>query len=468
MKQRLSLKSAIRHITLLSLQRGVGGEAFTLAIPSIISNITVPLLGLVDMAIVGHIGDARYIAAIAVGSMFFNVIYWIFGFLRMGTGGMTSQAYGRKDFAETLLVLFRTLAIGTGMGLLFIILQQLLIALGFASMAPATNIRSLASIYCHIVIWGAPAVLGLNGLTGWYVGMQNTKVPMIVSILQNIINIIASLSLVFACHLDIAGVAWGTVIAQWSGFLLSLLILKRYYRQLGRYLRQSTETSLLHKIFEASAMKQFFVVNRDIFVRTLFLVAVMLFFTSAGSRQGAMILAVNTLLMEFFTIFSYFSDGFAYAAEALGGKYYGARNRTMFQELLRALFKIGFLLAVLFTLLYIGGGRWLLRLLTDDKGVLTAVGPYFWWSTLIPVTSIAGFLLDGIFVGITNTKGMLASSVSAAMVFFLVYFVSFPFLANHGLWLAFILYLITRGAVEAILLHRRDMIHHVPSNQRDA
>ena len=327
-----------------------------LAVPSIISNITVPLLGLVDVAIVGHIGDASYIGAIAVGSMLFNVIYWLFGFLRMGTSGMTSQALGRRDFAEVQRLLARSLSIGVGIGLLFFILQRWMIGCGLWAMSPEADVVELARRYCYVCIWGAPAVLGLYGFTGWFIGMQNTRIPMVVSLTQNVVNIIASLMLVFVCRMTVEGVALGTVIAQWWGLLMACVLYRLYYRRLGKY-------DYRHHIFDSEPLKRFFSLNRDIFLRTVCLVAVNLFFTAAGSRESTLVLAVNTLLMTLFTIFSYFMDGFAYAAEALSGKYYGAGNRVAFREVVKRTMMFGVGVAVGFTLLYIIGPLALLSIL---------------------------------------------------------------------------------------------------------
>jgi MATE family multidrug resistance protein len=420
-------------------------QIWNLALPSIISNITVPLLGLVDVSIVGHIGDARYISAIAIGTMIFNVIYWIFGFLRMGTGGMTSQAYGHRDFSEVTRLLVRTLSIGFGIGTLFVLLQTPVIGLGLWMMSPQEDMIGLCEQYCRVVIWGAPAMLSLYGMTGWYVGMQNTKIPMLVSVMQNVVNIIVSLFLVFILHLGIEGVAGGTVIAQWSGFVLAIVLVRRYYGRLWPYLGD------WRLVFSKQIMKKFFVVNRDIFLRTLFLVAVMLFFTAAGSRQGALILAVNTLLMQFFTIFSYFSDGFAYAGEALGGKYVGAGNKMAFWDMVNHLFLMGAWMTIGFTLLYIVAGPMFLHLLTSDQQVIAASSIYFHWAEFIPLVGITAFLFDGLFVGTTQTKGLLLSSIIAASAFFIIYFCLKNIMANHALWLAFIVYLAVRGIVELIV-----------------
>lgn len=419
-----------------------------LAVPSIISNITVPLLGLVDVAIVGHIGDAAYIGAIAVGSMLFNVIYWLFGFLRMGTSGMTSQALGRRDLAEVLRLLVRSLSIGVGIGVLFFVLQKWLIGCGLWAMSPEADVVELARRYCYVCIWGAPAVLGLYGFTGWFIGMQNTRIPMMVSLTQNVVNIIASLLLVFVCGMTVEGVALGTVIAQWWGFLMACLFYRFHYRRLSKY-------DYRRHLFAAEPLKQFFSLNKDIFLRTLCLVAVNLFFTAAGSRESTIVLAVNTLLMTLFTIFSYFMDGFAYAAEALSGKYYGARNMGAFREVVRSTMGFGAVVAVGFTLLYIVGGENFLSLLTSDKQVIAASGEYFWWAVLIPLSGMSAFVFDGIFVGITQSKSMLCSTTVASASFFGLFFGLHPFLGNHALWLAFILYLLLRGIVLFVIYRKK-------------
>ena len=419
-----------------------------LAVPSIISNITVPLLGLVDVAIVGHIGDAAYIGAIAVGSMLFNVVYWLFGFLRMGTSGMTSQALGRRDLAEVMRLLIRSLGIGVGIGLLFFILQKWLIGCGLWAMSPEADVVELARRYCYVCIWGAPAVLGLYGFTGWFIGMQNTRIPMMVSLTQNVVNIIASLLLVFVGKMTVEGVALGTVIAQWWGFLMACLLFRLHYRRLGKY-------EFRQHLFAAEPLKRFFSLNRDIFLRTVCLVAVNLFFTAAGSRESTLVLAVNTLLMTLFTIFSYFMDGFAYAAEALSGKYYGAKNMMAFREVVRRTMGFGLVVAILFTLLYIVGGENFLSLLTSDRLVVTAAGAYLGWAVLIPLAGMSAFVFDGIFVGITQSKSMLCSTAVASASFFGMYFALHPLLSNHALWLAFILYLVLRGIVLFVIYRRK-------------
>ena len=325
-------------------------EILSLAIPSIVTNITVPLLGLVDVAIVGHMGDASYIGAIAVGTMMMNVICWLFGFLRMGTSGMTSQAYGRGDSKEAATILFQAIALGAAIGILFVLFQPLLLRLFLFFMRPSDEIRAFASVYFHVCVFGLPAALVMYGLTGWFIGMQDTRTPMTVSIFQNIVNIMTSLLLVYVFGMKVEGVALGTLTAQYSGLLLALYILRRKYASYYQLL--FSQFTLMPGDYSSFSYKhtlnRFFRVNRDIFLRTLFLVAVNAAFTSVGSRQGDVTLAVNTLLFQFFTLYSYIMDGFAYAGDAICGKYYGAGNAPSFHACIRRLFAWGVIMTVVY------------------------------------------------------------------------------------------------------------------------
>ena len=413
-------------------------QILSLALPSIVSNITVPLLGMVDVAIVGHLGDAAYIGAISVGSMIFNIIYWLFGFLRMGTSGMTSQALGRRDLREVMRLLLRSATIGLSVAVVILLLQYPIRQLAFWLISPEQEVQALASVYFNICVWGAPAMLVLYGLTGWYIGMQNTRFPMIISITQNVVNILASFVLVFVLRLEMRGVAIGTVIAQYTGLLLSLFLLFTYYGKLRKHIKAKG-------LFEWDRMLIFFKVNTDIFLRTLCLVAVNLYFLSAGARQGAVLLAVNTLLMQLYILFSYVMDGFAFAGEALCGKSYGASNVSLFQSTVRRLFLWGVIMATSFTLLYSIGGQPFLSLLTDDRDVVSAASDYFVWAVLIPFAGMAAFIWDGVYIGITATRKMLWSSVLSSILFFGLWMAFSSRWGNHALWLAFILYLIARG-----------------------
>lgn len=415
-----------------------------IAVPSIISNITVPLLGLIDVTIVGHLGAAAYIRAIAVGGMLFNIIYWIFGFLRMGTSGMTSQAYGKHDLDEVARLLLRSVGVGLLIAIILVTLQYPIRKLAFTFIQTTEEVERLATLYFRICIWGAPAMLGLYGFAGWFIGMQNSRFPMYIAITQNIVNIAASLCFVYLFHMKVAGVAWGTLTAQYAGFLMALLLWRRYYGGLKKHVAW-------HEVLKKEAMLRFFQVNRDIFLRTLCLVIVTLFFTSAGAAQGEIVLAVNTLLMQLFTLFSYIMDGFAYSGEALVGKYVGANNRLALYRTVRQLFIWGVGLSTGFTLLYFFGGKSFLGLLTNETSVIREAGNYFYWVLAIPLTGFAAFLWDGIFIGATATRQMFYSMLVASGSFFLVYYSLHEWMGNHALWLAFIVYLSLRGIMQATL-----------------
>lgn len=415
-----------------------------IALPAIISNITVPLLGLVDVAIVGHLGSTAYIGAIAVGGMIFNVVYWLFGFLRMGTSGMTSQAYGRRDLTEVTRLLVRSLGVGWAVALLMIVMQVPLRELALGMMNPSESVLQYASLYFDILVWGAPAMLGLYSFTGWFIGMQNSKLPMIIALTQNVVNILASLAFVFCLGMKVDGVALGTLVAQYSGFFMAVVMWLVAYGRLRKHFRPGS-------LFAWSSMRGFLSVNRDIFLRTLCLISVMLFFTSAGSWQGETVLAVNTLLMQYYMVFSYFMDGFAYAGEAISGKYYGAGNRTGLDMAVRNLFGWGVVMTVVFTLLYILGGNSFLSLLTDERQVVAEAHRYVYWAALIPVAGVAAFIWDGVFIGCTKTRGMLQSMFLSSVVFFVVYYALRSSCGNHALWLAFIMYMAMRGLLQTVI-----------------
>lgn len=415
-----------------------------IALPSIISNITVPLLALVDTTIVGHLGSASYIAAIALGGMIFNMIYWLFNFLRMGTGGLTAQAYGANQHQATSYILLRSLTIAGGIALTLLLLQRPIFQVTFHFVTATAEVRSLASIYFYILIWGAPAMLALYSFTGWFLGMQNARIPMCIAITQNVVNIAVSTFLVFGCHLKIEGVALGTLISQYTALLLAVIFCLTKFD-----VKQHFE---LKAILDINTLKRFFQINRDIFLRTLCLIAVTTYFTSAGSTQGEVTLAANTLLMQFFIIFSYFMDGFAYAGEALGGRYFGAHDRLNFQRVTRCLFAWGGALSVLFFFIYFLSGTSLLHLLTDDSQVINRAQQYLPIVYFIPLISFAAFLFDGLYIGTTATRYMLISMFCASAAFFVL--INVCTLSNTLLWLAFLVYLGGRGLMQAFLFKK--------------
>lgn len=429
--------------------QNIDKRILSIALPSIVANITVPLLGLVDMAVSGHLGNAVYIGAVAVGSMIFNVVYWVFGFLRMGTSGMTSQALGRRDMNDVATTLARSIVVAMAVAAFIIILQKPLGSVALALVGASAEINTEAWHYFRICVWGAPAMLCLYSLTGWYIGMQNTRLPMFISIMQNVVNIVASCTFVYGFGMKVEGIALGTLVAQYAGLLVSITLWATTY---GKRILRHVQWQ---RIMEGTAMRRFFSVNRDIFLRTLCLVAVNFYFLSAGAAQGAVVLAVNTLLMQLFTLYSYVMDGFAFAGEALCGKHYGAGNHVEFSRTVRRLFGWGFALTVAYTMVYAVGGTGFLRLLTDDIEVVAASAEYAPWAVLIPICGLAAFIWDGVFIGTTNTRGMFAATAAAMLVFFCVYLSLRSEWQNHALWLAFLTFLLTRGAVQSCIYWRK-------------
>lgn len=425
--------------------RPINQEILSLALPAIVTNITTPLLGLVDVAIVGHMGAAAYIGAIAVGGSMFNMLYWLFGFLRMGSSGMTAQAYGSGDTEEQSRILEQALLLALVSGLAMILLRNPVCEGVLRFMDVDANTGALARTYFMILIWGAPAVLGNYVMCGWLLGMQNSKATMWISIFINLSNIAVSCTLVYALHYSIPGVALGTLAAQWFGFFLALSI---------ALLRYDLILCPLHELMEIDRLKRFFRINGDIFLRTLCLVTVTLWFTRSGASQGEEMLAVNALLMQFFTLFSFFMDGFGFSGEALAGKYIGANDPARLSESVRKICRWGFLLSVAFTAIYAFGGELLLRMLSDDMHVVAHASEYLHWVITIPVTGFLAFTWDGIFIGATATRDMLLSMAMATSMFFIVYFIAFPLLGNDGLWLAFICYLLTRSVILTIIGRR--------------
>lgn len=414
-----------------------------LAIPAIITNITVPLLGLIDVAIVGHLGSPAYIGAIAIGGLLFNIIYWLFGFLRMGTSGLTSQAYGSRNLKEVIHTLYRAIGVGLAISVVLILLQVPIERMAFSLLQTSEEVEQLAILYFRICIWGAPAVLGLYGLSGWFIGMQNAKYTMVVAIVQNICNIIVSLVLVYFYGMKVEGVAWGTLIAQYSGLFTAIALWSYSYKRLTIHIQWK-------ELWDKSIMYNFFKLNSDIFLRTFCLIAVTTFFTFTGARQGDTVLAVNTLLMQLFTLFSYFMDGFGYAGEALTGLFIGARNRKALLRMIRFLFAWGIGLSIFFTLLYGIGGKGFLLLLTNDITVIEASADYFYWVLAIPLAGFAAFLWDGILIGATTTRVMLYSMLISSVSFFFIYYVFQQDYGNHALWMAFLVYLSLRGIIQTL------------------
>ena len=423
-------------------------QILRLAIPNIISNLTVPMLGMVDLAIMGHLGSEVYIGAIALGGMIFNFVYWGFGFLRMGTSGLTAQAFGAGNDKEMSLVFGRAMLVGFLAGAGIILLQLPIEFVSFYLMDGSTEVESLASSYYFIRIWAAPATIGLYAFTGWFLGMQNSRYPMIIAITVNILNVLLNYLFVFQFNMSSDGVALGTVIAQYSGLVLAILLFLKSYRKYLKYLS-------FRDMMQWEPLKHFFMVNKDIMIRTIMLLFVFAYFTSESARMSNTILAINTLLLQYLFVFSYFIDGYAHAAEALTGKFIGAGDKVQLKKITRYLFLWGISLSIPFMLAYLFAGDRLLFILTDNTGLILQSAPYMYWVALLPLVSFAAFIWDGIYTGATATVTMRNTMIFSSLAIFLpVYYLTKGPLENHALWLAMILFMASRSIL-LTLFHKR-------------
>ena len=387
----------------------------------------------------GHLKDPVYIGAIALGSIIFNIVYSSFSFLRMGTSGMTAQAWGAKNKNEVSLILIRSLLVATGLAVLLLLLQYPIQWLSFIILDGSPEVTQLAREYFYIRIWAAPATLGLYAFYGWYLGTQNAWIPMTIAIVVNIINIGLNFLFVMGFGMTSNGVALSTVIAQYSGLLTAIIFLVNNYRN---YLKKFA----LSTIVETQKIIRFFKVNSDIFIRTVLLLLTLAFFTNVSAGISNDILAVNTLLFQFFFVFSYFADGFAYAGEALAGKAFGEKNKSRLTTTISQLFIWGWGIAIVTALIYAFGLNLMMTILTSNSSLLAIAKEYYIWVIIIPLTSTSAFIWDGIYVGVTKSKGMRNVMIISTIVVFLpAYYLTRNIWENHGLWLALNLFMAARG-----------------------
>ena len=419
-----------------------------LAIPNIISNISVPLLGLVDTYLMGQLDSPIYLGAIAIAGIIFSFIYWGFGFLRMGTTGITAQASGRNDETEVYYTFLRALIIAILVGLALIVGQQLVALIGFKIVSASTEIERIAKPYFYIRIWDAPAAIGLYALNGWFFGMQNARYPMIITVTVNVLNIVLNYLFVFHYGMKANGVALGTVIAQYSGFVLAIaLFLWRY-----KHLTKKINTKIL---LNAAALIHFFKINFDIFLRTLCLIFTFSFFTALSENEGIILLAVNTILLQYVSIISYGIDGFAFAIESIAGKYYGMKNKVLLQKSIRYAFCWGFAFSLLLIVSFALLRNNIVSFFTDDIAVISASKPYIWWLLVLPLPAMVAYIWDGIYIGLTASKAMRNVMFVATFLLFLpTYFLLQPVIGNHALWLALVVFMLGRGLGLSLLAKR--------------
>jgi MATE family multidrug resistance protein len=393
-----------------------------LAIPSILANITVPIVGMVDIAIAGHLDTnaATLIGGIAIGTMLFDLLYWNFGFLRVVTGGLAAQAYGREDRQECARILTRSVGIAFSCALLLIAVQWLFIKAAFLVVDCTPEVQELASRYFFIRIWAAPATLGLMAFKGWFIGMQDSVSPMAVDLIVNGMNVLMSFVLALGIPawgyegLGFSGIAAGTVVAQYSGLLTALLIvLFKYYRTTISLLDRND----LGNLFRGSETRRFFVMNTELFVRSLCFIAIYIGFTVISARYGNLLLAVSSIMMKLLMIFSYFTDGFAYAGEAMTGRFIGAKDEVNLRQTVKWTFVWSMSIALIFMVIYQFGGLSLLKMMTSDMKVVEASVGYLPWLLLMPVIGCAAFTWDGIYIGATASREIRNSMLWAVVAF---------------------------------------------------
>ncbi len=420
-------------------------EILRLAIPNILSNISIPLLSTVDTALMGQLPTPEYLAAVALGVMFFNTVYWSFAFLRMGTTGMSAQAYGAGMQADMALVFYRALLLAMIGAVLMLLSYPLLVYILQHIVSGSPEVKELAQTYIGIRLLDAPAALTMMVLTGWFLGLQNAWIPLLLTLLVNVLNIILNIVLVHYYGMHVAGVAWGTVIAQYTGVLAALAIML-YFRRF----RDILKTFNRQAIFVRSSLGKFLDVNRDIFIRSAMLTAVFALFVERAGQLGVMELAVHTLLIQFVHWASFGIDGFAHASESLVGKYTGGLQHSRRAAIIKRCFVWGFGLSALYVIVYFFLGDTLIRMLTSQENLQIMAYSYLPWLWIIPVLATPAYLWDGVFVGLTAAKAMRNSMFLAFGVFILIIVLM---LQSHGLtalWLAMTLFLLTRGLVQSI------------------
>lgn len=425
-------------------------QILRLAIPSILANITIPLVGLVDTAIVGHISDAHAIGGIAIGTMLFDLLYWNFSFLRVGTSGMTAQAFGRGDREQCARLFTQSVGIALIGAALIWLLQWLFVTAALAIVPCSAEVASFARHYFFVRVWAAPATLSLMAIKGWFIGMQDTVSPMITDMVVNVVNMVVSYALAVYTPMGAMGVAYGTVVAQFTGLLLSIVILMWKYRHVWQGL------SFLGLLRDMRGMRQLISLNANLFVRSLCFMIVYVGFTSLSSLYGDTDLAVCSILMKLFMLVSYFVDGFAYAGEALVGKLIGEAKSpasrllpltsrlSPLDTLVRLLFLWSLGVGVVFTVIFALWYMPMYSMMTSDALVLSRLTDFTGWFIAMPIVSTLAFMWDGVYTGATAGKQIRNGMILAAIGFVLGYVATAHWWGVHALFVGYFLHLAAR------------------------
>ena len=427
----------------MSNPKDINKQIYRLALPNIISNFSIPLLGAVDTALMGRLESEHYLGAVGIGGIIFSFIYWGFGFLRMATTGLTAQAFGEKDLPECGCLLLRAVCIGITASLLLLICQWQFADLSFLLMDTSREVEHLARLYFHIRIYAAPATLCLHAFHGVFLGLQNARYPMLLTLVVNLVNIILNLVFVRLFDMKVAGVALATVIAQYVGLFLAVLLFSRYYRGILRAWR-------FREVLALSKLRRFLNISGDIFIRTCCLVFSHAVFTAKSAALSDTVLAINTILLQFINLMSYAIDGLAFAAESLIGKYKGAQDMSNLKRTTRQVFFWSFLFGGAIMLIFVLFGERLLHLFTDQIPLIAQAKPYLIWIIVAPVVNVAAYIWDGIFLGATASKALRNSVILSTLLFLGALYLLIPF-GNHGLWGALTLLLVARGVSLTVL-----------------
>lgn len=420
-------------------------DILKLAIPSILANITIPLVGIVDVAIIGHIADASVIGGIAIGTMLFDLLYWNFGFLRVGTSGMTAQAYGRRDDVACINLLTQSLTISAMAAVFIWLIQWAFVTLVLLCVPCSPEVADFARQYFFVRVWAAPATLALMAFKGWFIGMQNTVYPMITDIVVNVVNMVSSYVIAVHTSLGPIGVAYGTLIAQYMGLLTASLLW---------YVRYSTLFVTHHPDWPTwDSCRKLVVLNTQLFERSLCFMIVYVGFTSLTSHYGDTNLAVSSILMKLFMFFSFFADGFAYAGEALTGRYIGERNAALLRCSVRVNFAVCLVVGLFFTILYTICGDLFLSWITSDTTILLAARDFRIWLIMMPLLSALAFMWDGIFIGAADGVSVRNCMVWAAVSFVVLYMTTCHWLGIQAVYMAYFAHLIARSLYLTIRWH---------------
>ena len=434
----------------------INKQVFRLAVPSILANITVPLVGIVDLAIAGHLGDTALLGGIAIGTMLFDLLYWNLGFLRAGTGGLTAQAFGRGDRESQIGIFSQGIATALATSVLILAIQWVFVDLMFLFVSCSPEVEALARQYFFIRIWAAPATLSLFVFKGWFIGMQNTVFPMLTDVWVNVSNMVASYLLAFHTPLGFSGIAYGTLLAQWSGLLLALLLMTWRYRDL------LASTTILRST-RWSSFRRFVRINANLFLRSLMMLVVYEGFTIFAARYGDTELAVSSVMMKLLLLYSYFIDGFAYAGEALTGRFIGERDKASLHTAVRYVFLWCVVIGLLSTVAYWIFPEAFIRIMTDNTDIIAGCRPYLFWLILMPIISSVAFTWDGIYIGATASRTLGLCMVGSAASFLMVYLATCGHMGAQSIYIAYFAHLLWRS-VHLTLVQKANVFDKIPSN----